>query len=290
MNAAPMTAEEAVRWYRAQAGNEEAVRANYLDLPVRPAARRYAGSEEFAEVQRLLGHGGGRAILDLGAGNGIASYALARAGWQVTALEPDPSSEIGAGAIRDLQQSEALPIQIEHRIGDRLPFEDASFDAIFARQVLHHLPDLPAGMRELARLLRPGGPLLALREHVADNAAELESFLRSHPLHHLYGQENAFPLERGYLAAFRDAGFVVRELWGPLESILNFAPYPETERRRAVRRLSGRRFGGLGYALLWRPGFIEATLRAHTAADRTPGRIFSFLLEKPAPSTPAQRL
>ena len=47
--------EDAVRWYRAQPGNEAAIRANYFDLPVRPAAERYAASEEFAEVTRLLG-------------------------------------------------------------------------------------------------------------------------------------------------------------------------------------------------------------------------------------------
>jgi len=280
-----MTAEKAVQWYRAQPGNEAAVRANYFDLPVLPAAERYAGSEEFTEAQRLLGPGAGRTILDLGAGNGIASYALAQAGWRVTALEPDDSAEIGAGAIRGLREETGLPIEIEQRVGDRLPFPAAAFDAIFARQVLHHLPDLPGGIRELARLLRPGGRMLALREHVADSAEELAAFLRNHPLHRLYGQEHAFPLEHGYLAAFRGAGLRVQHVWGSMESILNFAPYPEAERRRAIRRLAARRFWGLGRALLWRTDFIEATVRAHTAADATPGRIYSFLLEKP--SSPA---
>ena len=46
--------------------------------------------------------------LDLGAGRGISSYALAREGWQVTALEPDPSMLIGAGAIRSLVAKKAM--------------------------------------------------------------------------------------------------------------------------------------------------------------------------------------
>ena len=107
-----MTWEEAVRWYRDQPGNEAEIRNNYFDLPVLPAAQRYANSEEFAEVLRLLGPGSGRQILDLGAGNGIASFALAKNGWRVTALEPDRSSEVGAGAIRAIVAQTGLPIDI----------------------------------------------------------------------------------------------------------------------------------------------------------------------------------
>jgi len=106
------TWEEAVRWYRAQPGNEVEVSNNYFDLPVRQAAERFAESEEFAEISRLLGAGEGRQILDLGAGNGIASYALASNGWVVTALEPDESEEVGAGAIQLLARATALLIKV----------------------------------------------------------------------------------------------------------------------------------------------------------------------------------
>ena len=85
MTTHPLNWEEAVRFYRSQPGNEIEVRNNYFDLPVLDAAKRYAGSEEFAEVLRHLGTGNGRRILDAGAGNGIASYALAANGWRVKA-------------------------------------------------------------------------------------------------------------------------------------------------------------------------------------------------------------
>ena len=164
-----LTWEEAVRWYRAQPGNEAEVSNNYFDLPVRQAAERYAVSEEFTEVSRLLGLGQGKQILDLGAGNGIASFALARNGWLVTALEPDESKEVGAGAIHEIVEQTGLPINVVQEFGERLPFADESFDAIHARQVLHHASNLDTMARELARVLRRGSLWLSTREHVADN-------------------------------------------------------------------------------------------------------------------------
>lgn len=44
----------------------------------------------------------------------------------------------------------------------RLPFADATFDVVYARSMLHHLPDPRAGAREIARVLKPGGRLVAL--------------------------------------------------------------------------------------------------------------------------------
>src|SRR5438128_7630463 len=127
-----MTWEEAVQWYREQPDSAQAIRDNYFDLPVRAAAERYAASEEFREIQRLLGPGAGRAILDVGAGNGVASYAFARAGWRVTALEPDPSGEVGADAIEQLANETGVNIRIVREVGEQLPFQDGEFAAIHA--------------------------------------------------------------------------------------------------------------------------------------------------------------
>jgi ubiquinone/menaquinone biosynthesis C-methylase UbiE len=275
-----LTWEEAVRWYRAQPNNETEVRNNYFDLPVLGAAERYANSEEFREVLRLLGPGNGKQILDLGAGNGIASFALAKNGWRVTALEPDASAEVGAAAICTIRDETLLPIEVVSEGGRLLPFANETFDAIHARQVLHHVPDLDLMAGELARVLRSGGRCLTTRDHVADNEQQLTEFRATHPLHSLYGGEHAYPVER-YLSAFSKAGLRVVQLWGPVESILNFFPGTEQERQTTIRQIARHSYFRLGRLFAWSKQFRAAQLRRYTENDRTPGRIYSFLLERP---------
>ncbi len=277
MSTEPMTWEEAVRWYRRQPNSTQAILDNYFDLPVLPAAERYAASEEFREVQRLLGAGAGRTLLDVGAGNGIASFGFMHDGWKVTALEPDPSNEVGAGAIEQLAEASGLPIRIVREVGEQLPFPDQEFAAVHVRQVLHHLSDLNAGVKEMARVLIPGGLLLATREHVADNDTERADFLRSHPLHSLYQGENAYPKDT-YLQAFTKANLKVIHIWSPLSSVLNYHPGTGGELASRVRRIT---HGGiLGRLLGWFPPFRRFKMYRAEKCQCPPGRLYSFLLKK----------
>jgi SAM-dependent methyltransferase len=173
-----------------------------------------------------------------------------------------------------------LPIKVVQEAGERLPFADQSFAAVHARQVLHHAADLDAMVREVARVLRSGGRVLATREHVVDDEEQLEAFRVNHSLHFLYGGENAYPLA-GYLKAFENAGLTLQRSWGPFETILNFYPGTELERQKTLRQIANRSWGRLGRLLAWSDRFRASELGRFTKSDRTPGRLFSFLLEKP---------
>lgn len=254
---------------RAQPQQSELVKACFFDDPLIEAARRYRASTEWNAVRALLPRGAGKA-LDVGAGRGIASYALASDGWQTTALEPDPSNLVGVGAVRGLAQAAGLDIQVVQDWGESLPFEDRSFDLVLGRQVLHHARDLPALCREIARVLRPGGTFLATREHVISRHGDIATFLAAHPTHFLHGTEHAYLLSE-YLAAIRSAGIELTRVLNPLESDINL--YPET--RSSIKNIIAAR-------LHWPfPEMIPDTLVGWLGSLlRTPGRVYSFVGRK----------
>lgn len=281
MTDAPLgTWEDAVRWLRDQPGRKDIVRDAYYDDPLSAAAERFWRSNEWVAVRAIIGTGPGDA-LDAGAGRGIASYALARDGFTVTALEPDPSNLVGSGAIRTLATEAGIPIRVEENLSERLPFADNSFDVIFARAVLHHIDDLLAAMREFHRVLRPGGVFVAAREHVIDDASELPAFFDSHALHHRYGGENAHPLSV-YQDAIRQSGLILERTIGSLDSAINYGPQSisEVNRRIAARVVPIAPLRLIAAAVLGLPAVGTLVRRAATRIDRRPGRHASFVARK----------
>ena len=274
--------EQTVQWLREQPEQQALVLAAYYDDPLSAAADRYWRSEEWQAIQLLLPPTPGLA-LDVGAGRGIASYALAKEGFAVTALEPDASALVGAQAIRSLAAASGLPIEVTQEFSERLPFADAQFDVVFARAVLHHTSDLAAACGEFYRVLKPGGCLLAVREHVISRPEDLPAFLDLHPLHKLYGGENAFLLQQ-YVAAIRAAGFRLQRVLTPFESAINFSPHTETSLRAELATRMTRRFPGarrLVAGFLDLPPLWAVARRVLGRVDHRPGRLYSFIAQRP---------
>jgi SAM-dependent methyltransferase len=276
------TWEEAVRWLREQPGRRALAESAYYDDPLVQAADRYWRSTEWAGIRALLPAGGGRA-LDVGAGRGIASYALARDGFDVTALEPDGSALVGAQAIRDLAADTGLPIAVRQDFSEKLPFPDAHFDLVFARAVLHHTRDMAAACAEFFRVLKPGGMMVAVREHVLSDMADLPVFLDQHPLHKLYGGENAFLLQH-YADAIGAAGFRLDRVLTPFRSPINYAPHTVQTLQGEIAQRMGGRLPGLRAAWQWvlaLPGVWALLVPLLDRIDRRPGRLYSFVGRRP---------
>jgi len=119
-------------------------------------ARFIAMMDEYLDAMKIES---AAAVLDLGCGTGIAARAIARRrtfGGHITGV--DVSAYLICAAKR-LAEEEGLASAIEFRTEDsqRLDLPDASFDAAVAHTLVSHVQDPIAVLRELARIVKPGG-------------------------------------------------------------------------------------------------------------------------------------
>src|SRR5438105_1392169 len=271
----PYSWEEAIDILREDPQHRELIYDAYLTADLHKNCQRFADSAEFAAVLALIKvhRPGARDVLDIPSGNGIAACAFARAGFNVVAVEPDPSKSVGRGAIATCLAAEGLDAKIVNAFGEKLPFEAASFDVVYVRQGLHHAQDLKAMVGEYARVLRPGGLLLGCREHVVDDyEASLQEFLDAQPDHQLYGGEHAFTLP-DYRAAFAHGGFRIAEEIGPYDSPINLHPNtPESLADKICNSAPGR------ILRLMLPRHLVARLGMwQLKRSKRPGRLYSFV-------------
>jgi SAM-dependent methyltransferase len=112
----------------------------------------------YAAAVARAGVRAGGVVIDVGCGTGRALPALRQAvGPDGTVIAADLTPEMLDQA---RPVSEAVDAALVLADARRLPFADASADALFAAGLVNHLPDTEAGLRELARVTRPGGLLV----------------------------------------------------------------------------------------------------------------------------------
>jgi len=93
-------------------------------------------------------------VLDVGAAQGRALLALERLGHRAVGVEPWPPAIATA---HELARRAGTTIVLREGAVERLPFPDEQFDVVLATSVLEHVADLGAALREIHRVLRPGG-------------------------------------------------------------------------------------------------------------------------------------
>ena len=161
----------------------------------------------------------GRRVLDIGCGAGVLAEALMSSGAEVSGF--DASQEMIALARKRLGGSADLRVS---RLGEPLPYEDDSFDDAVSSLVFHYLPDWSLALREVRRVLKPGGRLIMSVNHpilypwnhrgsdyfkVTEYSDEVildgqshEMTYWHHPLHVM-------------ASAFIDAGYSIERIWEP---------------------------------------------------------------------------
>ncbi len=96
------------------------------------------------------GDGAGKRILDLSCGSGDTAEMLHRLGYQVVATDYCPPPAMSAG----IERVGGVDLNVY------LPFRNASFDAVDLVEVIEHIENQPQLIREIARVLEPGGVVL----------------------------------------------------------------------------------------------------------------------------------
>ena len=148
--------------------NAGVVRVNKADAPTAIGPEAYASWRatplgaitegiEQCLILDLMGDLAGRRVLDAGCGDGALICAAASRGAAATGIDPDPAM---LAAARSRVGGAACGAKFVQGRLEQLPFREASFDLVAAITVLCFVPDAGGAVREMARVLRPGGRLV----------------------------------------------------------------------------------------------------------------------------------
>lgn len=151
--------------------------------------------EVCAKLDKFSGEGKGR-LLDVGAGFGFYSEVAVRLGFVYYGVDPVPRA------------NHVLRMSAEH-----LDFPDAYFDVVICVDVLEHIRDAEAAVREMLRVLRPGGKIIV---HVPNRAQTHVLFPHPHQGDHVRDGYNRLELE-GLFSAF--SGVTVESTFNSVDAL-----------------------------------------------------------------------
>ena len=130
-----------------------------------PLARRFV---EFAGVEA------GSRALDVGSGPGALTSELVDRLGVAAVSSIDPSASFTAAL-----QDRFPELDVHSGVAERLPYPDGTFDVVLAQLVVHFMADPVAGLREMARVSRPGGVIAACVWDHAGDGGPLSLFWRA---------------------------------------------------------------------------------------------------------------
>jgi ubiquinone/menaquinone biosynthesis C-methylase UbiE len=144
--------------------------AQFFDAYARIRYEREPEIEEFAEFGRWAG----RRVLEVGVGLGADFVRFAKAGARIV------GTDVAARSLelaRRNAEANCVVRTLLHADAQALPFAEGTFDLVYSWGVLHHTPDAEYALREIHRVLRPGGECRVMLYH-RHSLLALQCYLR----------------------------------------------------------------------------------------------------------------
>ena len=136
----------------------------------------HAQGAEFALLQAEVAGQGAARVLDLGCGAGHVSFHVAPLVKEVVAYDLSQQMlDVVSGAAQERNLHNVCTVK---GAAERLPFADSEFDFVFSRYSAHHWSDLGLALREVRRVLKPGG-VAAFIDVLSPGSPLLDTYLQS---------------------------------------------------------------------------------------------------------------
>lgn len=133
-----------------------------------------ADTSDVARALETISLQPGQTALDVATGGGHTALYLATRGLHVTAADISPAMLENAAR---LAAEQGFTITTQLHEAEHFPYSDATFDLVTCRVAAHHFSDTAAFIREVTRVLKPGGHFLLIDGSVPDGQPEAEEWL-----------------------------------------------------------------------------------------------------------------
>jgi ubiquinone/menaquinone biosynthesis C-methylase UbiE len=152
-------------------------RFSYGALGQQPFQRalRSLSFEEWAPLIRP-----GSLVLDIGCGDGLSSFDIARFDVEVVGIDISGESIRVASERAERESLENVTFMIAD--ADALPFADRAVDSVLCYGSLHHVPAPERTLREVARVLKPGGSYLGVENNTTPLRPIFDALMRLRPI------------------------------------------------------------------------------------------------------------
>jgi SAM-dependent methyltransferase len=179
----------------------------YGEQVVPRIVNKACGTKAAEPLRRRVCAGLAGDVVELGFGSGHNVPFYPAAVTRVTAVEP---SDVGWRLAAERVKAAAVPVLRSGLDGQSLPFPDDGFDAALSTWTLCTIPDAAAALREVRRVLRPGGTLHFLEHGLAPDERVRRWQRRLEPVQ--YRVAGGCHLTRPIVDLLTDAGFTLGEV------------------------------------------------------------------------------